>query len=286
MAALVNAQNAAGTGTSLLYRMSAEKLSADELASFRKALAAVKGINDDRGFQYWAGIHGLPLPMHCQHSTSNVNPLFLPWHRAYLYFFELSLQDQVKGVTLPWWDWTSPGSHSSGIPTAYADQRLSDGTDNPLYSSPITAVAWSQAQNEGDALPATPNTVRQPNDPAGLPTTDGSNGDDGIDDILDAPDFLDFSHRLEDVHNAVHAWAGGTMSEIPLAAYDPVFWAHHAMIDRLWDLWQLRHPNIALPAEMLPKALPPFQMTVAQTLNITTLGYDYASFATGVSVGG
>ena len=36
-----------------------------------------------------------------------VCPLFLPWHRAYLYFFELALQDQdpAHAVTLPWWDW-------------------------------------------------------------------------------------------------------------------------------------------------------------------------------------
>lgn len=59
------------------------------------------GIDDDRGYQYFAGIHGLPLPICCQHH----NLLFLPWHRAYLYFFEQSLLDQVATVPLPWWDW-------------------------------------------------------------------------------------------------------------------------------------------------------------------------------------
>jgi hypothetical protein len=46
------------------------------------------------------------------------------------------------------------------------------------------------------------------------------------------------------------------------------------MIDRLWRLWQLHHPNPAFPPGLLPTALPPFAMTVADTLDIKLLGYD------------
>jgi tyrosinase len=67
------------------------------------------------------------------------------------------------------------------------------------------------------------------------------------------------------------------MGQIPFAAYDPIFWAHHTMIDRLWRLWQLRHPSAAVPASIRDDALPPFQMTVDQTLDTTALGYDYAA---------
>jgi tyrosinase len=48
------------------------------------------------------------------------------------------------------------------------------------------------------------------------------------------------------------------------------------MIDRLWRLWQLRHPGSLPPASILDEALPPFRMTVRQTLSVTALGYDYA----------
>ena len=34
--------------------------------------------------------------------------LFLPWHRAYLYFFERALRDRVPTLAQPWWDWTAP----------------------------------------------------------------------------------------------------------------------------------------------------------------------------------
>ncbi len=70
------------------------------------------------------------------------------------------------------------------------------------------------------------------------------------------------------------------MSEIPTAAYDPLFPAHHTMIDRIWRLWQLAHPHATPPAALLSTALPPFRMTVAQTLDASTLGSDYAASST------
>lgn len=243
-------------------RPNVDAMSATQLAAFRQAFAGAKTVNDDRGFQHHAGIHGLPLPMYCTHG----NPLFLPWHRAYLYFFELALEDQVAGVSLPWWDWTSALSHQHGLPAAYTDTANA----NPLTGSPINPQAIQQAPSEG--IPNAPShTTRQPGSTSELPTTSDVN------DVLALGDFLDFSTQVEQIHNNVHVWVGGTMSEIPLAAYDPVFWAHHTMIDRLWRLWQLRHPTAGVPSGLMNEALPPFPMTVSQTLSVTNLGYDYAT---------
>jgi tyrosinase len=66
------------------------------------------------------------------------------------------------------------------------------------------------------------------------------------------------------------------MSAVPMAGFDPIFYAHHAMIDRLWYLWQSRHTGVNPPNNILNQVLAPFPLTVAQTLNIRTLGYDYA----------
>jgi tyrosinase len=95
--------------------------------------------------------------------------------------------------------------------------------------------------------------------------------------VLSNPDFLTFQNQIENIHGGVHVWAGGTMGSVPTAAYDPIFWAHHCMIDRLWYLWQLRHPGAGIPASLLGRALAPFPMTVRETLDITQLGYDYAA---------
>jgi tyrosinase len=240
----------------LRRRKNAEHLLPPQLKALRDAFSSAEAIGDDRGFAHWAGIHGLPLPMYCQHGTR----LFLPWHRAYLYFFELALRDLVPEAALVWWDWTSAGSHANGLPAAYA-QANANGGPNPLYKTTVPPVARQNNQPH--------ETSRAAGAPADLPTAAD------VEAVLSLPDFLDFQGQLEQIHNAVHVWVGGTMGEIPWAAYDPVFFAHHTMIDRLWRLWQLRHPNPHLPADLLTQALPPFPLTVEQTLDIKALGYAY-----------
>jgi tyrosinase len=50
-------------------------------------------------------------------------------------------------------------------------------------------------------------------------------------------DYTQFTSQLEGYHNVVHGWVGGIMNNIIYSPSDPVFWMHHAMIDRLWSLW-------------------------------------------------
>ena len=82
-----------------------------------------------------------------------------------------------------------------------------------------------------------PVDPRAPGAPDQLPSADT------IESVLQEPTFDGFTNRLEDQHNQVHGWVGGSMGIVPLAAYDPIFWAHHCMIDCIWHLWQLRNPN-------------------------------------------
>jgi tyrosinase len=266
----IGAASATHPAVPLRHRLSVNRLTSGQVAHVRSAFAAAEAISDDRGYKHWAGIHGLPLPMYCTHGS----PLFLPWHRAYLYFFELALRDLVPtlpGFALPWWDWTDSQSHAHGIPAAYGDQHDPQGHPNPLFSAAVDPVALQQGKAQGDVVG--PTTQRQPDIPANLPQAAD------VTRVLALTDFLDFSTQLEDIHNSVHVWVGGHMSEIPFAAYDPVFWAHHCMIDRVWRLWQLQHPGASVPATLLRQALPPFSMTVANTLDPTSLGYDYGASA-------
>jgi len=61
--------------------------------------------------------------------------------------------------------------------------------------------------------------------------------------------------RSEGNHNRVHRWvsgfltnpdpnfdAGGTMLKMT-SPNDPIFFLHHAQIDRMWNIWQARHPG-------------------------------------------
>jgi tyrosinase len=247
------------------FRRNADRLTEGQLKTLRGSFQAMYGIDDDRGYGYFAGIHGLPLPISCENAHGT--PYFLPWHRAYLYFFERALRDRDPNAGLVWWDWRTGPNREARLPIAYAKAKA-DGKANPLYSAKVTKLALEQGRRGG--MQVGPTTRREPGAPTELPSREE------VEDALERSQFIDFSRTLEGLHNRVHGWVGGHMGMIPFAAFDPVFWAHHTMIDRIWRLWQLRHPGARPPESILDQALPPFRMTVRQTLSVTALGYDYA----------
>lgn len=268
-----------------------------QIGLIRRALARMKSLGDERGYDWFASVHGLAPPIWCEHGS----PLFLPWHRAYLYYFELAMQTrlgprftlvepqepELGEVGVPWWDWTSDDSHREGIPAAYAVEEVA-GEPNPLAMSTIGSctggdllyvAVWSgplvasvRQQTPGAITDdAAPRTLRDPDLPDELPRRAT------IDDIvLHQTTFGTFTTSLEQVHNDVHVWVGGSMTVVPTAAYDPIFWSHHAMVDRIWYLWQLSERGMAPPPDLMNTVLAPFPMTVAQTVDIESLGYDYA----------
>lgn len=50
---------------------------------------------------------------------------------------------------------------------------------------------------------------------------------------------------LEAIHDIIHTYGGlnGHMTYIPLSAFDPLFFLHHAMTDRLFAMWQSANPT-------------------------------------------
>ncbi|MDQ3849141.1 MAG: tyrosinase family protein [Actinomycetota bacterium] len=232
------------------------------VAALQDAYEKMQAISatDNRSWIYWSEFHGFNR-FECWHHARVGNDafpydLFLPWHRAYLLFFDHAARDQNAEAVLPWWDWTSDSSHQNGLPSAYT-------AGGPgLESGPMPAMDGEPARR----------TTRNPSNPATLPTADD------VEAVLQLNDFRDFSNQLQDIHDGIHGWVGGDMGSIATSAFDPVFWAHHAMIDRLWYLWQLRHGVNNIPANYLDKALFP-GYTVQQVLDVRALGYDYATAA-------
>lgn len=267
-------------------RKSIRNMTYQDLLAYRSAWEQLTNISlanpdDERGYTYFAGIHGLPLPVLCRHGDL----LFLPWHRAYLYFFELAMRETGQSAAIPWWDWTSNRSHKEGIPTAFGNDAA-NGRQNPLNGSELQLetryldLLRQRAPHTLDERSGRPFTRRDPGQASSLPSmSDNDRSDDwrNIESILQAPTFRDFSNRVEQVHGGVHMWVGGSMSVVPTSAFDPIFWSHHAMIDRLWYLWQLQHgTNTGMEADFLHTPLRPFEVTVQQVLDINNLNYEYA----------
>ncbi len=263
--------------TPLRYRRNIARLTPEQLALLRDGFRAVMGIGDDRGYGYYAGIHGLPLPLGCRNAHGT--PLFLPWHRAYLYSFERAIRDQVPDAMTAWWDWRTPPGQVGRIPSALGDRRDLAGQPNPLHSVKVDPLALRQGRERGVRIGAT--TRRSPSSQAAqsLPTPQE------VKDLLAIRDFGTFSDVLDSIHGGVHMWVGGHMTEIDFAAFDPIFWAHHGMVDRLWRMWQVRHGRAGPPESIWDQALPPFGLTVRRTLSVTALGYDYAGITASRKVG-
>ena len=117
--------------TDIRIRAGVHNLTDQNVADLRSAYGQIQAFSDNRSFQYLAGLHGVPS-WYCWHHQGNAHiaqqmELFLPWHRAYLYNFEMGLRDQVPGVTLPWWDWTLRSPQQNGLPTIFTAAKGADG---------------------------------------------------------------------------------------------------------------------------------------------------------------
>lgn len=259
----------------LRIRQGVHNLSDADVTAFRSAYAQMQAISDNRGYQYFAGLHGVPN-WYCWHHQQNDHSaqqmqLFPVWHRAYLYNFEMAMRDRVPGVTLPWWDWTLRPPRQNGLPQIFTDRAAGD-QPNPLLSFRINLPSTNP--------PLVRATRRQPERPSELPAQDD------VDNVLAATDWGDFADALENVHDQVHGWAGGDMGIVGSAAFDPIFWSHHSMIDRIYWLWQVKNGNSNISSDLLDVPLAPFNLRVRDVLNVNDLGYDYAAAQSAVSIGG
>jgi tyrosinase len=254
---------------SLKVRQNITEMSAAEVNRFRKALEGMLARDDNRGFQFFAGWHGVPLEI-CQHH----NPLFLPWHRGYLYHFELALQEVDSTVTVPWWNWMD----EPDIPRAF-DLKNVGKKANVLASAPIKPLGvprgpgWPRKTHRepgaSQALPPPYRNARFPGSGGGASTW-----------IMSAPSYNEFWNRCARVHDNVHVWVGGEMMDQNWAAFDPLFWAHHAMVDRLWRIWQHNNPGAqpdhATLEHPMTFAREP-SLRVRDVLDVKALGYEYAA---------
>lgn len=106
-----------------------------------------------------------------------------------------------------------------------------------------------------------------------------------------------------EMHNRVHLWVGG-ISKVPgikdpvpgtitnnTSPNDPVFWLHHANVDRIWQSWIARHGRIYAPragyreGQNLNDPMQPFatfdrSVTPESQLDISKLGYRYERLET------
>ncbi len=198
----------------------------------------------------------------CQHQSW----YFLPWHRGYLAAFEEIVRDAVviaggpEDWALPYWNYndsTRPDART--MPDAFDLATLPDGSDNPLrverrFGSGTTPI---QLDPSFVSLAALQDEVF-PGGESEIPP--GFGGPETL--FHHGPESETTNGSLESLpHNVIHGAIGGVapggdpnnwrdlgLMSMPItAALDPIFWLHHANIDRLWNVWlrdtQEQHVN-------------------------------------------
>lgn len=137
---------------------------------------------------------------YCPHGK----PYFLAWHRGFLYRFEGWLR-KVSGdpnLMLPYWNYYA----NPQVPSEFLDPN------NSLYRSGRTGSDVTGALSLDPFADTITNFQRG--------TTNA------------------FEPLVESrPHNPVHNLIGGMMGSIKNSPWDPLFWVHHANIDRLWAAW-------------------------------------------------
>jgi hypothetical protein len=155
----------------------------------------------------------------CQHGTL----LFLPWHRFYLHYFERTLRKQSRepSLALPYWNYYDN----------YVTKRK--GLTVPPLLTPATSPLYDQWRTPGL------NTRATAIDP------DAADASQAFSSTI----FSEFSNQLQNQpHGLMHCAMGSNcntpdMGMVPVAGNDPVFYMHHANIDRLWQCWMKEKAN-------------------------------------------
>lgn len=188
---------------------------------------------------------------------------FFPWHRLQLAAFEAIVRHltNTPSFALPYWD----PREDQILPAVFFNQtsplwmpnrRATPQTNFKQQLDQQLARGWLQMSYLSDAFP---RFHGGPMDGALVPGT------------------LD-----RNMHGAIHGMIGGMMSSPPTATLDPLFWLHHANIDRIWATWQQNHPVNAyyearflaepIGAEMVHPTANIVQWRTREVLNTAAIG--------------
>ncbi|KAJ4153472.1 hypothetical protein LMH87_009957 [Akanthomyces muscarius] len=224
-------------------------------------------------FQPWNGVQPAPGSSqsgYCTHSSV----LFPTWHRPYLALYEQA----ASRFRIPYWDWSllAPAGETHLPDCFWSPVIMQYGPNgaqhirNPLFSyafHPLDedAFIWNPLKKWNE-------TKRAPNMSVSESAPISENFQVSAALLSKLPElqqrlyiifsnyheFNAFSNKawaasqkasnldsLESIHDVIHLYGGlkGHMTYVPLSSFDPLFFLHHTMVDRLVSMWQVLNPN-------------------------------------------
>ncbi|ORX84628.1 Di-copper centre-containing protein, partial [Basidiobolus meristosporus CBS 931.73] len=205
-------------------------------------------------------------------------PCFFPWHRKYIREFELALQSIDSSITLPYWDWSldsqAPETSLIFTPEYYGSSGESPCIEEGHFKGWQMSVPkphclkrqWNRGKKISALYP--PELLSKI--------------------ITGAKSYNEFRVAIEAApHALVHVNIGGETGDIGTmwSPNDPLFWSHHAFVDKIWADFQFLNPvlahdyggfnsnNVSVSAD---EEVIPFGITVASTFDTSSPEFCYS----------
>ncbi|TGZ78102.1 Di-copper centre-containing protein [Ascodesmis nigricans] len=190
-------------------------------------------------------------------------PQFLTWHRAFLHVFETALREECfYKYRLPYWNMDL--DHDNWLASPVLDSILGFGSNGEeiggdpnfpgstgggcissgLFKYTRVNIPYSDATTPLRAPRCVKRAFLGINNDLWLTeqavqnTIANSATYEEFEAALEGDiNFADLSAKLG-LHNAGHSSVGGDMSDMFISTGDPLFYLHHANVDRIYWLWQ------------------------------------------------
>ena len=244
---------------------------AKDLEAMNVALQKMKELDcsDPRSWYYQGAIHWTPDSIYgknelcssfqthndlkaawdnCTHTDSGTEENhFLVWHRLYIWHFEKIVRSLsgYQDFALPYWGYTDTTDTQVNrtMPALFRDN-----------ASSLFEAGRLDTLNKG--LPISGSVLRKLN----------------IKKLNEHQTYVLFNKNMDAApHGAMHNYIGfgndttgkmlydrisqtdsyGLMSDVSTAGFDPIFWAHHSNIDRVWQQWTNSERGQNVTREML-----------------------------------
>jgi hypothetical protein len=160
------------------------------------------------------------------------NPLFLPWHRAFTVELEIEMRKTAgPQFALPYWDWGFD-SQAPEMAPIWGDNPDQFGRGNGCVTTGHFAGRRTVYPRRGACLSR--EFAR-----SGGRRMDPVTSTDRLNAIISQSRSYDSFRRALEInpHGGVHVAIGGDMA-VMTSPNDPIFFLHHAMVDKVWNDWQ------------------------------------------------
>ncbi|KAF8333605.1 uncharacterized protein EI90DRAFT_3153759 [Cantharellus anzutake] len=229
--------------------------------------------------------------IYCRHAT----PIFATWHRPYVALFEQLISQQALEIAgqykkdqdewleaaldlrQPFWDWARPGGAvPPDILISRSTLRIITPKGPRNVENPFLYYAYRTGDKSTGSFPPEykewTRTIRHPYSDRPIQEIRNylTQAQEQITmhthDLFEINDWEEFSNKkqtqtgstssLEALHDTIHVLVGVT--DIFLVPYDPLFFLHHAQVDRLLSLWKTLHEDQWVSGPELTEDLTPF----------------------------